>query len=134
VTWENGAAQITGFVGGPEMKLQEFVNETLREIIAGVKEAQAYATGNGAIVNPGQSAGGDGKLYSRERTGNLLPITDIDFDVAVTSTDTTEQQAGAGIFVAGFGIGTKGKSDASNSCVSRIRFPVRIVLPVQDKK
>ena len=34
------------------MKQQEFVSETLKEIIAGVKESQKYAESEGACVSP----------------------------------------------------------------------------------
>lgn len=120
------------------MKLQEFVSETLREIIAGVKDAQAYARDNDAEVNPSdESLPGERTPYTDTQVGGrrvLLPIKDIEFDVAVTSTDKSETQAGAGIFVAALSIGVKDKSDTLNSCVSRIRFSVPIVLPVQGKE
>jgi hypothetical protein len=121
-----------------EMKLQEFVSETLREIIAGVKEAQTYAKDNGAIVNPmPEHLVRDKDKYA---TVMVAPqewecslIKDIDFDVAVTSTDTSETQAGAGIFVAAFGLGVKDKSDTVNSCVSRIKFSVPLALPTNKR-
>ncbi len=101
------------------MKLQEFVSETLKEVIAGVREAQAYARDNGAQISVSPHRG-------------YRPIKEVEFDVAVTSTDTSETQAGAGVFVAVLGIGAKGKSDTSDSCVSRIRFSVPIALPEQE--
>jgi hypothetical protein len=115
------------------MKLQEFVNETLREIIAGVKEAQTYAKDNGAIVNPMPEHRDKDKFATimvAPQKWECSPIKDIDFDVAVTSTDTSETQAGAGIFVAALGLGVKDKSDTMNSCVSRIKFSVPLALPV----
>ena len=121
------------------MKLQEFVSETLKEIIAGVKEAQAYAGDNGANVNAldSHAQSSEKSQYTHVMVNGKMtisPIKEIDFDVAVTSIDTTEQQAGAGIFVAALGIGAKGKSDTSNSSVSRIKFSVPIALPVQSPK
>jgi hypothetical protein len=113
------------------MELQEFVSETLKEIIAGVKEAQVYARDNGAVANPGTSRHVPPGMYERGSSQDLSPIEKVEFDVAVTSTDASETQAGAGIFVAAFGIGVKDKSDTSNSSISRIRFSVPIVLPEQ---
>ncbi len=117
------------------MKLQEFVSETLREIIAGVKEAQTFAAANDAQISPqewGQAA--TGKSHARGLHQESLPITRVGFDVAVTSTDTTEKQAGAGVFVAGLGVGARGKSGDSSSCVSRVKFSVPLVLPVGKPK
>jgi hypothetical protein len=105
------------------MKLQEFVSETLKEIIAGVKEAQGYAGDHSAKIS----------VCAQSHLG-YLPIEKVRFDVAVTSTDASETQAGAGVFVAVLGIGAKGKSDTSNSCVSRIKFSIPIVLPEQQEK
>lgn len=117
------------------MKLQEFVSETVREIIAGVHEAQTYAATAGATVNPIEAGlRQEKKSYADVMVRGdwrTVPIKDIDFDVAVTSTDTSETQAGAGIFVAGLGLGAKGKSDTSNSSVSRIRFSVPVTFPLQ---
>ena len=54
----------------------------------------------------------------------------INFDVAVTTTDTGEKKGGAGIFVAGvFGIGGQGSATNTNSQVSRIQFAVSVHLP-----
>ncbi|MBP7052952.1 MAG: hypothetical protein KBE65_18255 [Phycisphaerae bacterium] len=100
------------------MKLQEFVNESLREIIAGVKEAQEYAKDNNATVNASPPT-------------LRPPIKEVEFDVAVTSIEGSQAQAGAGIFVAGLGLGAKGKMDTSNSSATRIRFSVPVCLPHQ---
>jgi hypothetical protein len=113
------------------MKLQEFVCETLKEVIAGVKEAQTYAASAGAKVNPEQDR-------PKGKTGYVIdssvPVQEVDFDIAVTSADTTETQAGAGVFVAALGIGAQGKSDTSISSINRIRFSVPLALPVQGMK
>ncbi|MFH1722752.1 MAG: hypothetical protein ABH950_09145 [Candidatus Altiarchaeota archaeon] len=117
-----------------DMKLQEFVSETLKEIIAGVKEAQEYAAGQGGKVNP--------KMYynfqerkSRERRmtddEDQQDLQDIEFDVAVTSSEGSGTQAGVGVFVAGISLGAKGKSDTSSSSISRITFKVPVALPIQ---
>jgi hypothetical protein len=114
------------------MKLQEFVSETLREIIAGVKEAQTFAAANGSQINPREwGEATNRKLHARGPHNEAVPIREVDFDVAVTSTDTTEQEAGAGIFVAAFALGAKERADISNSSVSRIKFSVSVVLPQQ---
>jgi hypothetical protein len=117
------------------MKLQEFVSETLREIIAGVKEAQAYAKDNGAMVNPRMppitSDFPKPFAITTKRVDGVIAIKEIDFDVAVTSTDSSETQAGAGIFVAGLGLGVKDKSDTVSSSISRIKFSVPMALPTQ---
>ena len=102
------------------MKLQDFVSETLKEIIAGVKDVKSFASSQGAEVNP--------SIGSRK---NFSLIKDVEFDVAVTSTEESESKKGAGILVAGFGIGIKGKSDLLSSTVSRIKFSIPVILPTK---
>ena len=102
------------------MKLQEFVNETLKEIIGGVKDVQEYAKSEGALVNP---------RYSMEYDQHIEKIK---FDVAVTSTEGSAKEAGAGILVAAIGLGAKKKSGVSSSSISRIMFSVPVILPNQE--
>lgn len=53
----------------------------------------------------------------------------VDFDVAVTTVESEQSKGGAGIFVAGLGLGGQIRSDAQNTVVSRIKFSVPIALP-----
>ena len=61
-------------------------------------------------------------------TGNAL-IMLVDFDVAVTTSEGAEGKAGAGLFVAGIGLGAKGGVTAENSAISRVKFQVPVTLP-----
>jgi len=116
------------------MKLQEFISETLKEIITGVKEAQRYADSQDAMINPPSRKKGERKSIQMvdADTGQLL--RDVLFDVAVTFTEETAKEGGAGIFVASIGVGVKGTSDTSSSSVSRVKFSVPVALPIQRKK
>jgi hypothetical protein len=116
------------------MRLQEFVSQAVKEIIAGVQEAQTYAATTGARINPALHYGAADKgPYALGTDDEPRPIRDVEFDVGVTSTDASETQAGADVFVAVLGIGARGRSDTSNGCVSRIKFSVPIVLPIQGR-
>jgi hypothetical protein len=98
------------------MKLQDFVAETLKELIDGVKTAQSHAISNGARVNPHG-------LHFKENQQH------VEFDVAVTTTEGTQTKGGIGVFVGPVGLGSQGQSDNTNSSVSRIRFSIKVVLP-----
>jgi len=95
------------------MELKDFVSQTITSIIEGVREAQASAQ-DGAYVNP------------------VMAARPIEFDVAVTVTETTEKKGGGGIAVAGF-IKAEGGglTSSANSSVSRIKFHVPVTLPTQ---
>ena len=95
------------------MNLEEFIEETLRQIAKGVAAASdSLDEVEGAKVNP---------KYQRD----LVEIKQIDFDVAVTTVEGTT--AGAGISV--WGIGAKGDMKNESSIVSRIKFKVPLQLP-----
>lgn len=115
------------------MRLQNFISETLKEIIAGVKEAQSFAASQGARVNPPwrKTLKLQACSVRDAYTGQLLQ--NVEFDVAVTLTEESEAKGGAGIFVAAIGLGVQGKTDISSSSISRVKFSVPVSLPIGRK-
>jgi hypothetical protein len=94
------------------MDVKEFISDTLKQIIDGVKDAQAYATGKDAVVVP---------YYGNRQN--------IDFDIAVTVVEGKETGGKAGISVWSIGAGVSGKSESSSSTASRIKFEIPVELP-----
>jgi hypothetical protein len=114
------------------MKLQDFVSETLKEIIDGVVTAQNYAKEKKALINPTDiSTWGTGKGDRLYHPNTSSFVYEINFDVAVTTVEEKGTKGGIGIFVGSLGVGAQGKSDTINSSVSRIQFLVPIVFPSQ---
>lgn len=141
------------------MKLQEFVKQSLIEVSKGVKEAQEELEKSGALINPmnlvcnsknteyiemikpgfavelkekgkedvifKDADGEECSGYNAKRIGFI-----IDFDIAVTISSLKTGQGGAEINVAGVAnIGGKGKKEAVNNTISKIRFRVPLFLP-----
>lgn len=98
------------------MELKEFVSQTLIQIIEGIKIAQNHSTETNADI-------ASGGVYEK-----------IEFDVAVTTTDTTEARVGAGIFVAAVSLGAQAKGGVTNQTLSHIRFSVPMYLPYEEKR
>jgi hypothetical protein len=115
------------------MKLQDFVTETIKEIISGVKAAQEYATGVDAKVNPTFRAV-YGNIPRWVDSDHGLIVQEVEFDVAIESIEGTETKGGIGIFVGPVGLGSHGKSEASSSKVNRIKFSIPLVLPYSSHK
>ena len=111
------------------MDLQEFIATTLRQIIDGVMEAQAYGKPKGAYVNKCNlsTLENPGKVYSTNFRHEVEHA--IDFDVAVTVAKSSEKGAKAGIKLAVFSANAGGTGSSVNTTVSRIRFKVGVVLP-----
>ena len=118
------------------MKLDEFIETSLIQIIEGVKKAQNAIKGSNKTgaeanhINPDIMYSADsapkGKFYATTER-NLVHF--VDFDVAVTTDTSTEVKGGAGLRVAGIGMGADAQETTQNSVVSRIKFQVPIILP-----
>jgi hypothetical protein len=118
------------------MELKEFVAESLKNIIDGVTDAQEYAKGKNAIINPNYPLSFDkilgfAQYYDEDQFGHYHQI--IEFDVAVTTSSETESKVGGGIFVAAASLGAAGKDKQGDSMYSRIKFSIPIELPKQDR-
>jgi hypothetical protein len=110
------------------MELREFVRSTLLEIISGVSDAQKALAeeGSTAVVNALASRQ-DIKRYSQRGT-RLLEM--VEFDVALTVTETTDKGIGGRLSIAAASIGSQRGTSIENSEVSRVRFQVPVVLPM----
>ena len=117
------------------MELQEFVAETLSQIIHGVKSAQQTSSEVGAMINPAipniqfMKKSHISTEAKADGIGNMVLFVEFDTAVTVTEGDGVNAKAGINVFGSniGIGIGTKDES----STVSRIKFKVPVVLPSQ---
>jgi hypothetical protein len=106
------------------MELQNFVAETLKQVAAGIKDAQAADTG--AWICPPLGSNESGKAVERES----VAVQFVQFDVAVTVEDQSSVQAGGRIKVLSFAMGAEGTDASKNSQISRIRFQIPVRWPV----
>lgn len=113
------------------MLLDKFISETLTSIIKGINEAQDFAKDNNAFVNPDIQKWDLDKMITigyKTRDG-FSCVSKIDFDIAVTVSNTNESNLGGGINVYSLKLGAdKSKAD-TNEIVSRIQFSVNVALP-----
>nr|WP_321307536.1 hypothetical protein [uncultured Sphaerochaeta sp.] len=106
------------------MELQEFIDETLRQIIAGVKKAQEAE--DGSYINADMA----GASFSGNLTngGPYGVATRVDFDVSVSA----ETSGGGGAKLVVFGVGAEGGTHHSATSANRISFSIPIRLPLGD--
>ena len=92
------------------MELKDFVSETLKQLIDGVKEAQPYAIESGGAINPKglQYLEGSSGVVQHKETTRIGQ--EIEFDLEVTVIEEKGRKEGAGVFVLGIGLGTQKKS------------------------
>lgn len=104
------------------MELEEFVSNTLKEIIAGVKDAQEYAKENGACINPNEF----GTLTKPEHIinlgdGNVSIVQPVSFDVCIVSKKTKSGKGGIEI--------VSGGMESMKGTESRVKFSVAVSFP-----
>ena len=104
------------------MTLQEFVRDSLLQISSGVDEAKKKNKNIGMeVLAVGKQ---EASCTTKDERAGFL----VDFDVAVTVSEKTGNEIGAGILVASlFNAGGKKLADSQQSSVSRIRFCVPII-------
>jgi len=111
------------------MLLQQFISKTLKDIIDGITDAQKYASEKGAEINPTiESPNADNKRILYNYSQGLV-VSEIEFDVAVTTSDEKKTQGGISVFAGAINLGSRGQSEAQNTSVSRIKFSIPIQFP-----
>jgi hypothetical protein len=104
------------------MQLDDFVAETLRQIIAGVKKVQG--TEDGMNVNAA------GVTSSGHLLANIYGnFTRVDFDVAVTA----ESSGGSKASLKVWSIGAEGGGEHKSQTANRVSFSIPVRLPEGDQ-
>ncbi|MEJ1401963.1 MAG: hypothetical protein RPU41_14785 [Candidatus Sedimenticola sp. (ex Thyasira tokunagai)] len=111
------------------MDLEEFVNQTIIQIVKGTANSQSEVKELGGEVNPDLGASGDqlekqGFLYSSEG-----PVQVVHFDVALTVMEGTGTKGGIGVFAGAVNLGSSGQSNNETSSVSHVKFSIPLRLP-----
>lgn len=66
------------------MDLKDFVSETLKEIIEGVKDAQEFAKEKGAIINPSKFGTVTPKAIMSKDNDEISAVQRIDFSLSLS--------------------------------------------------
>jgi hypothetical protein len=118
------------------MDLKAFIAESIRQIIAGVEEAQNQASEGGALVNPGNHhfENPDTKrivVVVPGRGNDRRPVQVVEFDVAVVVTRESQTKAEGGVgIVSVVSVGGSHEAGITRETTSRLKFDVPIVLPL----
>ncbi|EOV8092624.1 hypothetical protein ACOKWN_002332 [Vibrio parahaemolyticus] len=109
------------------MKLDRYVEETIKQIIDGVGAASEYAASKGASVNPIAVGGEKSRLFVRGR--DLIPVHEIEFHVVVSVTES-QTTATPEITVGSVTQGSSGSNSEAINSSNTIKFSIPIALPV----
>jgi len=101
------------------VELDEFVQKVLLDVIKGVKSAQAS-------VNPNNTNTSDGIIC----WSNDFRRCDVEFDVAVATTESSDGKASVGLRVWTVGGSGERSSSITSEVANRIKFTVPVHLPL----
>jgi hypothetical protein len=99
------------------MELDKFVSKTLMMICKGVSEAQASAKEFGGNVNENPQ-----RAKSSDWANNATLLQQVEFDIAVTTEDTSNGEGKISVL----GMGSKGGNNSKDTVSSRINFKIPI--------
>jgi hypothetical protein len=119
------------------LNLKDFVANALAQIMDGVQTAQEHAAEIGAMVSSNNTLlvvkeGQPMIEWNEDGFGKIRRYGQyIDFDVAVTTTDTAKGKMGAGLFVASISLGAQVEGEIQNATISKISFSIPVFLREQ---
>jgi hypothetical protein len=120
------------------MDLEEFVAQSLSNLINGVRRAQTECGSTGGKVNPvmrrvftGATGGGVVLGWSSGDSG--VPVLLVEFDVAVTVNEGTGKKGGVGVHAGIISAGGAAHRNRAETAASRIKFSIPVLLPPGSK-
>ena len=114
------------------MDIKDFIKESLLQIVDGIKEPNTALEANGASI-PTKGVAGEGvwcTLVKDKNNPHTRLAMRVDFDLAVTVTQSDNLKAGGGISIASLvNAGTTCENSSQSESVSRIRYTIPLELP-----
>lgn len=115
------------------MELQEFIKQSIVQIINGVIDAQKEVVDKGASINPSGLHLKNDQVKGHAITNDGNVTQHIEFDVAVTTTEGTGTKGGIGVVAGVLALGSQGQSSESTQAVSRLKFTIPVLLPAHHR-
>lgn len=113
------------------MSVQEFVHDTLTQIVRAVVSANIEIKDTGAEISPPIKTEWQAMAQAgREISHRGLPMREIEFDIAVTVSDGVEAEASGGVAVSVVKFSAGGGAKRSNQRESRVKFAIPMTFPI----
>lgn len=109
------------------MDLKEFTTQTLIQIVEGTAEANQKLNQIDSFI-PDRNLNFVNTQCARDENGISRIVIPVDFDVAITTTESDGKSGGAGIKVVAFNFGGNVESKVESQTISRIKYTIPLVL------
>lgn len=110
------------------MQLEDFIGQSLIQIMKGVSHAQRELRTVGGCISPTMRRTSPEHSIGEAEGAGGQPVSFVEFDVAVTATESTNTKGGVGVVVPILTLGVQGQSGHISGTESRIRFKVPVLL------
>jgi len=116
------------------MKLQDFISETLKEIFAGLKDAQNNVAEIGGAINP------TGLIYLSGSSGVVQHLQtsrigqEIEFDLEICESEETISKGEAGVGIQIIKVGGKIETATQDRSANRMKFKIPVIFPKVEYK
>lgn len=110
------------------MDLKEFTRQTLVQIVEGAAEANEALGKHNAFIPDTNMYNKNECYYAVDNDNIQRKVISVDFDVAITATESEGVNGGAGLKVAMLNIGGGAESKTENQTISRIKYTLPLVL------
>lgn len=109
------------------MELNQFISETLKEIIKGVKDAQPFAKENGAIINPTTFGVVSPTAIMNKDNEEMTSVQRVDFSLSLEQSFSANGKISIGVLDIG-NVGGKYNNLKTNT----VNFSVLVTLPTDN--
>jgi hypothetical protein len=112
----------------PMLSLEDFIAESLGQIMSGIKKAQQNSKDTGASINHPSvptSTGCDEVLVAKG--GGVLER--VHFEVLITASESEGAKGGIGVFTGAFGLGGQVEGGSESRHANRIKFAIPVRYP-----
>ena len=117
------------------MDIKEFIKETLTQIVEGITDANKEIQGKGAYIVSSNLKDAQGfparELYSDDRNEQRHIVREINFDISIAVTETTQSGVKGGLQVLSVVHSNGGiENNTSSSAVHKIKFSLPLAMPL----
>lgn len=114
------------------MELKDFISNTLTQIVEGVVASQDRFHELGGVINPhGFQHVSENIPHGEVKSikGSVYMLCDVQFEVSLTSDNSTNSSSGIAVLFGAFSLGGKTADDNRQASLNRIKFNIPILLP-----
>lgn len=117
------------------MKLDKYIEETIKQVIAGIGAAKEYGDRNNAQVNPASATFSSQNATVVFCSDTGVPIQQIEFDIAVSVSEGNSTSDAPEITVGSATMSGLAKTnETTNSSTNRIKFSIPVLLPMSGSR